>query len=120
MTPFSAKGNSWPELCSGSCPPLEAPRLSQHYHTFYLSALGSISLVDNKPKRNTGCTYSQLTSHAVGKSDGSIGYFFAGRIVYKHLLSMGWRQLHRRIFYQYNQQSLRLGYEKNKGTQEEL
>lgn len=73
MTPFSAKGNSWPELCSGSCPPLEAPRLSQHYHTFYLSALGSISLVDNKPKRNTGCTYSQLTSHAVGKSDGSIG-----------------------------------------------
>ena len=40
--------------------------------------------------------------------------------VYKHLLSMGWRQLYRRIFYQYNQQSLRLGYEKNKGTQEEL
>ena len=33
---------------------------------------------------------------------------------------MGWRQLYRRIFYQYNQQSLRLGYEKNEGTQEEL
>ena len=74
---LSAKGSSWLELCSGYLSPLDAPRALQSAEckcSFScsiitpLSALGSISVIDRKPKSDTGYMYRQLTCHAIGKS----------------------------------------------------
>ena len=40
------------------------------------------------------------------RENGSAGNVFAGGVIYQYLLSMGGRKLHRKLFYQCDQQSL--------------